>query len=166
MKKNVLAVIFLLIFTSCTSTEQLRTQKSCSIWKDQGSLGPMEVAVQEEKVKVRTKCMFYFWLCSSYEFRMGEDKKIYGKGPFSIRGEIALASLSENKVTYEPSVLESLVKSSPILLDMKTHKANRTVEVPLLKNVTDNQELEFNSTCTKNEAAIGAVALWTVENRQ
>lgn len=164
MKKYFTILFFFSVCFSCSSTEDLRKQNNCSIWKDQGSFGVREVPIVRDTVSLKTKCLFLIWLCSSYEFRVGEDNKIYGKGPGLFNSESVMASLNGDQVTYEPSIFERFAKSSPITLDLNTKKAYRTVEMKIIQGPKDTQELEFNNSCTQRQAAVGAVALWATEN--
>ena len=164
MKSGLRFILLAALVTACTTTEELRNQPSCSIWKDQGSLGANHIKVTEARVKERSDCLIYFWWCSSYESRIEADGKILAKGPWG--SERHVATLQGNEVVYAPSFADVIAKASPIQIDMDKHKAKRTVQIAFLKDTKNDQELEFNPSCTKQEAAVGAVSFWILENKR
>lgn len=156
--------IVVLAFTACTTTRELREQPSCSVWRDQGSFGPAHIAVNEGRATARTKCLLYFWWCSSFEAHIDADGKIFAKGSFGSERQIAI--LNGDDATYVSSFADKFAKSSPVHLDMKTLEATRTVEVTLFKDMKRDQKLEFNSSCSRRDAAVGAISLWILEQTE
>ncbi len=164
--------------SACTSTQELRAQPTCSVWKDQGSFGPFYVRVdQKNRVEEKTKCLFYVWFCTSFESEIKDNGEILAKQPglFSEFRKVAVlnssaggssrsAEVKTAAVSYEPSLFESIMKSSPIQIDMENHTAKRTVELTAFAATRNEQELEFSPSCTKSQAAVGAVAVWLLEN--
>lgn len=155
-----------LFLSACTSTQQLKEQPVCSVWKDQGALGPLYAQINENKVQVKTKCYFYFWLCSSIKGRIENDGKIYVEGSNVFQGEQHIASLKDKTVTYESSIADKLVKSSPIEIDTEKRKVTKSMELTFLSRTKNEVELEFSPACKVPEVALGAVTVWMLENSQ
>ncbi len=164
MIKIICSWSILFSIVGCTSTEQLRTQPTCSVWKDQPIFGPRSVTVIDHKVSIGGKCLFMFWFCQSTDFRIDEKNQIHGKGSWSLQAERWIATLKENAVVYEPSFIDILAKSTPIELDMQEHKARRTVELQIITDAKSEEELEFSPSCSRVDAAVGAIAILTTEN--
>lgn len=151
------------IFTACTSTQELRSRPVCSVWQE-GPLGTRHVTVNDGKVVEKSKCAFMFWLCSHYRFDVDAKGDIYSEGPGLFSSRSKTAHFEGDQVVYEPSFLKAVVESSPIRLDKVGRTASRTVTMKVMGEHKSDQRLEFNESCRPADAAVGAVAVWALEN--
>ncbi|MGE0633242.1 MAG: hypothetical protein AB7O96_12585, partial [Pseudobdellovibrionaceae bacterium] len=99
MNSILILISVLVLLNGCTSTQDLRAQRSCSVWKDQGALGPYEVKVNQRRVTANTKCLLMFWWCSSFESHIDNEGLIFAKGSWG--SERQVATLKDNQVVYE-----------------------------------------------------------------
>lgn len=125
-------------------------------------MGPYDVTVRDNHVTAKSKCLLWFWWCSSFEGTIQDDGKIQVKRAFG--KEQHIATLRGDQVIYESSIFDKLVKTSPVQLDMANHQAKKTVAVGFAQGTENELVLEFNPACSKQQAAVGAVSIWVLEN--
>lgn len=165
MKVYLLAALVML--TSCASTQNLLESKSCQVWEEQSFLGPRSVEVIENQSNWKGNCRFLFvWWCDWVKADMPEGQNgifLDGNGLFNQRK--LTSRLTDETMTYEPTFLDGLIKSSPLTIDRKKLRTNRTISTAIT-NMKADEEFQFNESCTSQQVAIGSVALIAIKNRK
>lgn len=156
-----------LFLTACSSTEKLKESKSCSVWEEQGILGPRSVEVIGNVAEWKGRCSFFwFWGCQWVKADMPENEEsIYLDGNGIFNNRKVVAKMKNEVVTYESTFLDSIVKSSPLVIDQKKLMTTRTVTTSI-GNMQTQEEFYFNQACSIKQIGIGAIALTAIKNRQ
>ena len=165
MKVYFLALLFFV--SSCASNQNLDDDKSCNVWEEQSFLGPRSISVSENKAHWQGNCrLFFVWWCDWVKADMPEGQDgifLDGNGLFNNRKIVS--RLKDEVMTYESTFLDSIVKSSPLQIDLKSKKTKRSVTT-FIGNMQADEELNFSRACTAREVAVGAVALNALKNRK
>ena len=162
--KKIIFIALGFVLSACATTEELKSRPSCVVWEDQGPLGPNSVDVQNNRVEKKGKCMFLFWGCAISTADIDNAGEIYVQNPGLFSNRTKVAQLKGQEVIYETSGLDSIVKSSPVKLDLENKTASRKVSMQVILHTESEEELHFNGQCNVREAALGAVGLWVFKN--
>lgn len=164
---KILLLMTALILTSCASVEKLKESKTCNVWEDQKLFGPLSVEVTNNEAYWKGQCsLFYIWVCTWVKADMPEGQNsifLDGNGVFVNRK--TYAKLQDNKMIFEPTFLDGLVKSSPVTIDRKELLTKRTVTTAIA-SISSDEEFHFNKSCTNRQVATGTMALIAIKNKK
>jgi hypothetical protein len=163
---KIILLLAVLMLTSCASVEKLKASKTCNVWEDQKIFGPLSIEVNQNEAYWKGECgLFYMWLCTWVKADMPDGQSsifLDGNGVFVNRK--VYSKLQDEKIIFEPTFLDGLVKSSPALINRKELRTNRTITTAIA-NISSEEEFHFNESCTNRQVAIGTMALIAVKNK-
>lgn len=163
---KIFLLLISLILTSCASVENLKQSKTCNVWEDQKIFGPLSIEVNKNEAYWKGECsLFYIWMCTWVKADMPEGQNeifLDGNGVFVNRK--VYSKFQDDKMIFEPTFLDGLVKSSPVVINRNTLTTKRTVTTAIA-NISSEEEFHFNESCSNRQVAIGTLALIAVKNK-
>jgi hypothetical protein len=95
-----------------------------------------------------------------------QSKRIAMEGSGLFESKREAATLENDAVVFEPSILDKVGKSSPAKVDRSSKTVTRTMTITALGLDQSSEEtVHFNDHCTSEQAALGALALWSGRSR-
>jgi hypothetical protein len=110
-------------------------------------------------------CSFYFWGCKYTQTRIDDNNAIWISGSGLFNSDTKVAKLENSKVIYDKTFIDKLARVSDMEVSMEKGKVYRKIDSDTMKSIVGDkyassiEEVDFGPSCTKKEAAIGAITL-------